>query len=335
VRFLKALFVIVAVGSIAANVFLYYRTEKLRPQMKINGRVVTRKEYHDWLEQHYGTELMALMIKRNLILSAAEKAGVEPASQEVDQQLKDYMELKPQSTLLFQTMPWKKKDLRDQLEMDMALVNLTTKGLKVSEEELKGFFNVASSKWDVPTKLYTKMIKCQDADTAQKVFDVMQKLVKPDSNDSKGRKKFTVGDAVGIAQQFAPKAEAVWGDGKWVLWKPWNRTSGDMLIDQVNLMKPGEVKSLPFPNGGGAMLVVVLEAAEIGSGAKMDDPLIRKKVERDFKMTRSIPGQEVLRNLWDAADLEVEPAALKQSIERILLPERANQDRQAAETKQQ
>jgi hypothetical protein len=327
VKFLRALVVVLLFGSVLLNGFLYYRTERLRPQMKINGTTVTRKEYHDWLEQHFGTDMMALIVKYNLVMQAAEKAGVSPSKAEIEEQLANYQELKPQAAALFKVMPWKKRDVEQDIEMNLALSNLTTKEVKASDSEIQQYFSGARFSFDRPTKLHAKVLKCADAGTAAKALQVVKQLVKP-----AGSGGYSVPELGQVASQYPMKAEAMFGDGAWVLWKPYNRVSNDPLIDRVSAMKPGEVTMFKVPNSNGLTLVVALEKVEQGRAAQLGDPDVRKRVERSFKMTRATPIQEIMRSLWDTAKIEVENDALKQTIERILLPERSTQERQASLT---
>lgn len=323
-RFLRVLVVVMLFGSVLMNVVLYRHTERLRPQLKINGTTITKKEYHDWLEQHYGTDMMAIIAKYTLVTQAAEKAGVKPAQADIEEQLRDLEELKPQTAQLMRAMPWKKKDVEQDIELVLALTNLSTKDVKASDDELKSFYNAAKNRWDHPSKLHTKLLQCADADTAAKAAVVVKQLIKPSGNG------FSVPDMAQVAGQYAGKAQAAFGDGTLVLWRPFGRSTNDPLIEFAAGMKPGEVKSYQVPNANGMYYVIAMESIDPGHAGQFTEPDVRKRVERDYKLTRATPTQEILRGLWDSAKIEVDNEALKTSIERILLPERAGQAQQAA-----
>jgi hypothetical protein len=67
--------------------------------------------------------------------------------------------------------------------------------------------------------------------------------------------------------------------------------------------------------------VLFVKSAEGKHGA-LQDPEVRRRVERELKMTRAVPVQEELGRLWDAADIYVENEPLKNYIENVILPDR-------------
>src|ERR1041385_4613504 len=100
-RFIKYIVVLALVLSLIGNYFLYRRNEKYRPQVKINEKTVTMKEYHDWLEQSFGTPTMARMMKYNLIMQAAQKANLAPKPEDVEKKLEEKKEANPRIAVEF------------------------------------------------------------------------------------------------------------------------------------------------------------------------------------------------------------------------------------------
>jgi hypothetical protein len=322
VRFLKVLVIIVLVGSVLLNILLYRKNERLRPQIVINNKTITKKDYHDWLEQHNGTEMMAAMVKYNLFMQAAEKAGIKPDPEEVQQEIKDWKEMNPEPAARLESMPWRKDDLQQQVEMQLAAVALTTKDVKVTDDELRDYFNSLPGKWDIPTKLHVKAMKAADLVTADTAKQNIEQIIGPTKGSAKPGDKVSAPDLKTLVQQFAPKLGLLYVDGTWILRKPFDRPSNDTFIDTLAGMHPGDVHVFPIPNGNGNALVVVLESIEPGRKSALEEPAIKKKVEREFKTTRSQPVQELLRTLWDAATIKTDPEGAKVDIEHIILPER-------------
>jgi hypothetical protein len=326
VRFLKVLVIVVLVGSLLLNVLLYMKNERRRPQIVINNKTITKKDYHDWLEQHYGTDMMAAMVKYYLFMQAAEKAGIKPDPAEVEQDIKDWKEVNPGSAATLEAYPWKKEDVKQEFEMNAAAIALTTKDVKVTEDELKEYFDTSPGKWDIPTKLHLKGMRAADLVTADTAKQNVEQIIAPNKGSAKPGDKVPAPDLGTLVQQFAPKLGLLFADGTWVVRKPFNGPANDTFIDTVAAMHPGDVKVFPLPNANGAALVVVLEWIEPGRKAALEDPAVKKKVERDFKRTRSQPVQELLRALWDAAAIKTDPEGAKVNIEKTILPERFRPD---------
>lgn len=323
-KLLAAIGLAALVLSLAANFILFRRVERLRPQLRVNNQTFTKRDYHDWLEAHYGVQAQAAMTKYYLVMQAAEKAGLKPDSKEVEQDLANAEEQRPDYAVLFKNQPWMKDDLRRDVETNLALTSLASKDVKATDEDIKTFFASQGAKYDTPTKLYTRIIQCQNADTASKIRDTLKQML----DRSHGDPKAVLPDLGLLVQNYLPNADFAvvsikqGGDGQVVLQKPYSAPSPNPLVNSVATMNKGEVKEIPAAQGK-SVIVLLVDKTE-GKRATLDDPEARKRVERDFKATRATPPQEVLRGLWDTADIQTDPPGIKQYIERMLLPDRLN-----------
>jgi hypothetical protein len=318
-RFVKVIIVLALVLSVVGNVLLYYRTARLRTQIVVNGKKITKKEYHDWLEQHYGEMTTAQMVKRELIMQAAEKANVLPQKAEVEELLADYKEQKPMEAAQMKFMPWKENDAREAIEIQLAVQNLTGNDVKVTDEDIKDFFEATAARWNIPTKIRTHAVVCTDPTTADRAEQLLAQLP-PDQR----WKNLNV-----LAEQLTPKAYLFAGDGKWTLRKPYDGPA-DPIVNALAGMKPGDMKKFPMPTGNGSTWILfILEKVEPGRKATLE--AVKPKVVRAFKQTRANPAQEYLRTLWDAAEVQTDPEGMKARVEQLILPERARQALQASE----
>ncbi|MEP6757003.1 MAG: hypothetical protein ABJA67_15970, partial [Chthonomonadales bacterium] len=68
-------------------------------------------------------------------------------------------------------------------------------------------------------------------------------------------------------------------------------------------------------------LVIALEGIEPAKKATLSDAEVKRRVVQDIKLTRMRPTAEVLRELFDAATIEVSPPLAKMHIEALLFPE--------------
>lgn len=317
--------------SVVANYILYHKMERLRPQLRVNNQTFTKRDYHDWLEAHDGVAVQAAMTRYYLVKQAAEKAGMAPNPKEIDQDLVALEEQDPRRAWQFRVEPWTKDDMRRDIETSIALTNLASKDVKATDEDIKSFFAAAGSKYDTPTKLATRMITCQDGgspgkgkEVADKVVDTLKQMLGRSKNDPKA----ILPDLGLLVQNYLPNADfypvssKLGGDGQMVLDKPYAAPSPNPLVNSIATMNPGEVKQIPA--GPGKYVIVLMVEKTEGKRATLDDPAVRKQVERDFKATRATPAQEVLRGLWDAADIQTDPPGVKKNIEDALFPERIN-----------
>ena len=88
-------------------------------------------------------------------------------------------------------------------------------------------------------------------------------------------------------------------------------------------MKPGEVIIVKEPTSK-RFFIFALEYIELGKHGDLSDPEVKKKVTREYKLTRAQPVQELIRTLFDSSNIETDPPDVKARIEYFLLPERIN-----------
>ena len=320
-RFIRTIVIVLLVISVVGNVLLYSKNARRQAQIKINNKVITKKDYYDWLEQHDGLNMMAVMTKYYLLMQAAEKAGVSPTKEEVEKEMQLKMEANPNLVAGFQSRPWLKLDQIHDVEMAFAAINLTTKGIVATDDEIKEYYDISPTRWDDPTKFHLKALIAKDKDTADRVQVVLQNLIKPSGNAASVT-KFPVPDLEPVLQQFEPKIAMLFDrtDGAWIVSRAVSNPVPDNIGDQVAQMKPGEVIKIKAQEN--KYMILALEYVELGKHGQLSDPEVKKRVTREFKLTRSQPVQELLRSLFDASNIETDPPESKVYIEDMLLPER-------------
>lgn len=313
-RFIRLLVVVVLVLSLVLNFILYNRTYGRRVQATVNGTPIRKKDFYDWMEMHYGPQTTAQMIRYDLVMQAAEKEHLTPDAKEIDERIKDQQERNPAFAREVTVHPWTLADYKQQAELLLALQNLATRDVKVTDDELKDFFNAQPGKWDVPDKIYTKAVQCLNDSVAAKVKDQMDR---------------GVSDLTVLAGQYPGEAGPVGTDGTWVFVRPFGKPSPLSPVNTIAALKDGEVKV--FPRGTlDAQFAVVIKREKLVPGKKVTLEEVKDKVARDYKATRATPPQEVLRKLWDEAKIETEDPTAKANVEKMLFPERAQMKQQAA-----
>ena len=323
-RYLRTILIVLLIISFSANVFLWAKNARRQAQITINNKKITKKEYYDWLEQHDGSNMMALMTKYYLLSQAAEKAGLSPTKDEIDKEMNLKLESNPNLATQFQFQPWAKEDQRRDIEMALCAMNLTTKDVTVTDDEINEFFKGSGEKYDEPTKYHTKVLIARDPDTADRVQGVVQNLVKPNGVKTVLGQKYPVPDLAPVQAQFEPKVELLFKgtDGSWVIKRSITSTVKDPIADAVDKMKSGDVIKMELPGVKGSYLIIALESVETGKKASLTDPDVKKRITREYKLTRAQPMQELMRTLFDSATIETDPPDAKRNIEYLLLPER-------------
>ncbi len=308
------------------NVLLYLRNDRRRMQLRVNNQTFSKRDFHDWMELHYGTATQAQMIQYYLVKQAAEKAGIKPDSAEIEEMVKEREEADPRLASELKFKPWTRSDMVMTAETNLGIAGLTTKDVVATDDEIKGFYQtMGSSRWDEPTKFYTRLIVCQDREAATRAKELLDQMAAraPETKDEKGNAQKLIPDLTLLQQQLAPKVGLLYGEGKKVYTKPFSQNSQDPIVNKIASMKLGQ--SEVFPNGTQGFILLLLEKRVEGKQTTLSDPKVRRRVERDFKSTRGVPAQEEMRKLWDAADIQTDPEGMKAEIERVILPERAKQ----------
>ena len=289
-----------------------------KPLLMVNNKTISVHEFHDRLNLQHGSHMLALMTKYYLLTQAAEKAGVSPTKSEIEAELNQRMESNPNLKGKFKFQPWTKLDLMRDIEMAMCAANLCTKGIVVTDDEITDYFNGKSADYNSPKKYLTKVLLAHDMETAKYVHKELQKSTLPIGQHF----AFTNFDS--IVRDYSPNVALLFheGDGTWIIKGHPTEPSKDPILSRVERMKSGEVIHMKLPDQESKFLIIALEGIEPSKKATLSDVAVKRRVVRDIKITRARPTTEVLKELFDAATIEISPPQTKEYIETLLFPER-------------
>lgn len=313
--------------SILLNVLLYMRNEKMRSQFRVNGHNVTKREYHDWLEQRYGLTTQAQIIQYYLIQDAAKKAGVWPTDQDVTKLVAEQQEANPELAYQMKLKPWNRVDVERSVQQQLALFNLATKDVKVTDDQVKSVYAAyGSSYFDEPAKLYTRMILSPDRSQdyikrAKDLVDSMAQRAKLEQ-PAPGTQQKVLADLQLVYQQLKPHVILFYGDGLRVF------RSTDKAFASLDKLKVGDSTIVTDAKLG--PVVIYVEKRVEGRKTSLSDPETRKKVEQLVKKSQQVNAQELMRKLWDAGNIQTDPESAKSEIERMIVPERAMEQQTAS-----
>ncbi|MBP6965443.1 MAG: peptidyl-prolyl cis-trans isomerase [Armatimonadetes bacterium] len=192
---------------------------------KVNGRKISRQEYYDRLERmpmgnppmqvEAGVVVLRDLINEELLIRLAEKEKVPPTNAQVDERYKQ-MEKQPQFMAKMKESGLTKDQAKDLVRILQAHFNLMTRGIKVTDEEVKKYYEANKDKqFTIPENAEVAAIFCENKATADKAMNLLKQNVDfatvakqlssdPNSKDRGGR----LGRPVYVNDQGLP--EAVW-----------------------------------------------------------------------------------------------------------------------------
>ena len=156
--------------SLVSNGILFQRYSTSRPILRFGSDAVSIKEYRDTLEYQYGKTVLTRITLTKIVGNAAKKAGVSPTKQEVDRCIADIQRRAPKQLEAARQDAIKMSQLRQNLQTDIALENLTMHGVKMTEPEIRAFYNRNPALFKVPSQASTLIVLAQssvDAATAE------------------------------------------------------------------------------------------------------------------------------------------------------------------------
>jgi parvulin-like peptidyl-prolyl isomerase len=162
---------------------------------RVNGRDITRKEFHDELEKASGLQVLNALILRQLLLERAQAEGCMPSKQDIDAEFARVKkeQFKDDETQMRQAMKAQgvdDKQLLDKFKLQLAVRNLRYKGVDASDEKLKAFFAEHEKSFGKPDRFTFRQIVLDSKDEAAKIIkelnsseDLFQQVAQQSSMD--------------------------------------------------------------------------------------------------------------------------------------------------------
>ncbi len=156
---------------------------------EINGQKINRDEYVMELERvpiPVGTDTIGKpvtvqagyvalrnIIDRSLILEMAKKENLLPTKQQLDTEMAR-VKIKKDFSSTLQELGYTEDDYRDDLNVELCKFNLRTKGITVTEEEVKKFYTSKLKDISTPEAVKIQMIQCNTEDAAKAVMEALK-----------------------------------------------------------------------------------------------------------------------------------------------------------------
>lgn len=158
---------------------------------KVGEDTITKEEYYKRLERiqipivglgnqpihvQAGLAVLDRLIKERILLEKAKKEGVFPTEVEVQQRVKRDMERNPQIQEMIKTQGLTVDDYANEVRQQLASFKLQTKGVTVTEKEVKEFFEANRNRFRIPTSVKVNYISVRDPKIRQQIDEDLQRL---------------------------------------------------------------------------------------------------------------------------------------------------------------
>lgn len=152
----------------------------------VNGKQISKDEYIDKLERlqtpqgggiEAGNFVLQQLINEQLILDMAKDEGVYPTEAQV-QEMYDEMAKAPGFSESIQKSGWSKEKMMQRLYLIEAEFNLRTKGVKVTDEEVRKYYDDNKDElFTTPESINISVIVTKDKATAESALNTLKKGV--------------------------------------------------------------------------------------------------------------------------------------------------------------
>lgn len=284
-RLLVSLLVLVAIVSLAANVWLYKKYSSNRPVVRVGSDVVTLKEYRDNLDYKFGKAVLSKMTLAKIVNQAAQKAGVTASKADVDARIADIQRRTPAVLEAAMKDPVQMNELRQDLATDLAVENLIIKDVPASDTQAREFYAKNAALFAVPLQSQTLMATAANSVDANTAAALM-------------RQKGTTGAM--LATQPRIGVVGVTSQINWNAIPPKDR---DNLSQAVNRTAIGGVSVVPVTGG---FFVVRIDSRE--SAGTVPYEKIKGQVLRMARLQKGTPRDVKLAQLYRDAGVTVEMA---------------------------
>jgi foldase protein PrsA len=132
---------------------------------KIGGESISRQEWLSELETRYGEETLRDLVDQEVVEKMARKYKIKVSDQAVERELTIYKAMYSSAG----NEPKSEEKWKQQIKISLLLEELLTKDVKVSEEDMKVFYEQNKSLFDIPASYHLSQIVVEtkkDADTA-------------------------------------------------------------------------------------------------------------------------------------------------------------------------
>jgi hypothetical protein len=269
-----AVVTVIAIVSLLGNYLLYQRYSSQRPLITVNGQVIHRKDLEDRLDYLYSKNILTQMINSDLVMQEAQKDHVMPTDADVQRAYDQVNRANPTVIVQQQKIDPDLIFFKQGLKAELALTNLRTKDVHLSDQEVQEFYQTHLKQFALPEQTNEILVVAQDQIDAQTAQRMLSNNVSPSViAETKGLR------VAGInTQASGVLPEAI----------------GEQLMNG----KPGEIRTAKF---GNQYLVAKLQNVSQQQVPSLAS--IRPEVEMAAKLAKAPSEQQVMAQLLEKANI--------------------------------
>ncbi|MEW6227788.1 MAG: peptidyl-prolyl cis-trans isomerase [Bacillota bacterium] len=292
-RSLTAVISLVVLGLAAIAIVWTY--SDLRAVARVNSTSITWKAFHKALEKQSGRQLLANMLRDELIKQGAQRYNIQVTDEEVAAELNKIKEQFGSDAGLQQALDqygMTLDNLRDQIKMSLLLDAIATKDVTVSEDELKKYYEEHKDDFKELEQVRARHILVKDEKAAKDIEKELAagadfaELAKAKSEDPGSKDK---GGDLGYF-------------GKGVMDPAFEKAAFSLKIGET---------SAPVKSSFGYHIIRVEDRKPERTPAFEE---VRKDVEKRVKKDKAKPASVVISELKDAAQIKINDKDLQDAL---------------------
>lgn len=259
-----------------------------QPVALVNGQKVTRTEFITRLKQAAGKAVLADLIFRRLVEDEFAKAGLQLTEEEVQSRLAELKQEFPTEEAFLQWMQqvgMSEPEMLAEIRHQIKLEKLRTKDVKVTEADLKKFFQENRERYDKPLRVVLSQIVVSRKEEADKVH---AELKKPGANFGALARQYSIDAMFRARGGRLPEI-------------PVQQLSPPDLQPLVAKMKVGDISSPVQVDDN--WFIIKLEDRKAPEKATFEK--VRARVDRDYRIVAAKPKENLYRELAEKAVVQV------------------------------
>ncbi|MBP2242605.1 foldase protein PrsA [Cytobacillus eiseniae] len=138
---------------------------------KVGKEKITRQDWLNEMEARYGKEILSELVDQKIIETAGKKYGIKISDQAIDREL---MVIKTMYGSSVGYQSGEEEKWKQQIKNSLMLEELLTKDVKVSEEELKKYFEQNESQFNLPDSYHISKIVVNSKEEAEQTVKELE-----------------------------------------------------------------------------------------------------------------------------------------------------------------
>lgn len=193
---LRVVVIIVVVGLLIIGALWTYND--LKAVARVNSTNITWKQFNDALKKQSGNQMLAGLLREELIRQGAKQHNITVIDEDVQSELDRLADQFGSTAGLEQVLSqygMSLDDLRGQIKSTLLLEGIAAKDVTVEEEELKTYYEENKDRYTEPEQVKARHILVEDEETAKSILKKLEsgedfaEIAKEKSSDSGSKDK--------------------------------------------------------------------------------------------------------------------------------------------------